>query len=112
MSQEEIFMTDQPTSTNPEATAADVPTSADAVPKWWGNSMTVWGALITGAATVLPTIAPLAGLDISSDIAQQFGNEVLRVVQGVTGIAGLVLTVYGRMRAAQPLERRIVSIRL
>jgi hypothetical protein len=74
--------------------------------------MTVWGALITGAATVLPTIGPLVGLDISGDIAQQLGTEVMRVVQGVTGIAGLVLTVYGRMRAAQPLERRILTLRL
>lgn len=85
---------------------------SDALPKWWGASMTMWGAIITGIATVLPTVAPLAGVDISRDLAQQLGDEAVRVVQGAAGVAGLVLTIYGRLRAAQPLERRIVALRL
>lgn len=85
--------------------------SSEPQPKWWGASMTVWGALITGVATVLPTIAPVVGIDISSDVAQQLGSEALRVVQGVTGLAGIALTIFGRMRAVQPLERRVLSLR-
>lgn len=91
--------------------ATSVP-ALEPLPKWWASSLTVWGAVITGVATVLPTVAPLAGVDISRDLALQLGDDAMRVVQGVSGVAGLLLTIYGRVRAAQPLERRIISLRL
>ncbi len=97
---------------NPSAIPASATAAAASLPKWWGSSVTMWGAIITGIATVLPTVAPLAGIDISRDLAQQLGDEAVRVVQGAAGVAGLVLTIYGRLRAAQPLERRIVALRL
>lgn len=84
----------------------------EALPKWWASSMTVWGAVITGVATVLPTVAPLAGVDIGRDLAQQLGDDAIRIVQGVSGVAGLLLTIYGRVRAARPLERPVVSLKL
>lgn len=98
----------------PDVTIISPPAAlaAEVLPKWWGSSLTMWGAIITGVATVLPTLAPLAGVDISRDLAQQLGDEALRVVQGAAGVAGLVLTIYGRVRAAQPLERRIIALRL
>ena len=43
-----------------EATnATDAPAEALGTPaKWWGHSMTIWGALITGLSTVLPDRRP------------------------------------------------------
>ena len=102
-------MNEQPDST---IVSPAVALAAETLPKWWGSSLTMWGAIITGIATVLPTVAPLAGIDISRDLAQQLGDEALRVVQGAASVAGLVLTIYGRLRAEQPLERRVVALRL
>ena len=48
-----------------ETTTAATPVIASvpaALPgKWWGHSMTIWGALITAAATVLPALGPILG---------------------------------------------------
>jgi hypothetical protein len=80
--------------------------------KWWGQSMTVWGALITALSTVLPVLGPLLGLDITSDLVHQLGGQVVAVVQAVGGLAGTVLAIYGRTRATTRLERREVKIQL
>jgi lysozyme family protein len=77
----------------------------DHATKWWGQSLTIWGALITGISTVLPLVGPLVGLDITSDLVHQLGDQVLAVVQAVGGLAGTVLTIYGRTRATTRLER-------
>jgi lysozyme family protein len=37
--------------------------SQPAPTKWWGESMTIWGTIITGLATVLPAFGPLIGVD-------------------------------------------------
>ena len=73
--------------------------------KWWGQSLTIWGALITGASTVLPLLGPLVGLDITSDLVHQLGDQVVGVAQAVGGLVGTVLTIYGRTRATTRLER-------
>jgi lysozyme family protein len=80
--------------------------------KWWGQSMTIWGAIITALSTVLPVIGPLFGLDITSDLVRQLGDHVVQVVQAIGGLAGIVLTIYGRTRASTRLERREVTIQL
>lgn len=72
--------------------------------KWWGRSMTIWGALITAAATVLPTIGPLLGLDVSEAFIRELGQEVVRVAQAMAGLLGTMMTIYGRVRADQPLR--------
>jgi hypothetical protein len=80
-------------------------------PKWWGQSLTIWGTIITTLATVLPVVGPLAGIDISADTVRQLGDGVVRVFQALGGVIGVVLTVYGRTRAVQPLVRRDFQIR-
>ncbi len=80
--------------------------------KWWGESMTIWGVLITAASTVLPTIGPLFGLDISAEMVRQLGEQVTQVAQSLGGVIGTLLAVYGRVRASAPIERRLVTLKL
>ena len=80
--------------------------------KWWAHSLTVWGAVITAASTVLPALGPLLGLDITSDLVQELGQGVVDVAQAVAGLAGIIMTVYGRTRANATLERRKVTFQL
>jgi hypothetical protein len=95
----------------PAATAAAPP--ADPSPsKWWGHSMTIWGALVTGLSTVLPVVAPLVGLDLTPEVVRQLGDQSLLAVQAVGGLAGTILTIYGRMRATTALERRQIKLTL
>jgi lysozyme family protein len=114
---EPTAMTDQPASTTPAAAPPAAAPSATApfvlVPaKWWGSSMTVWGGLITALSTVLPVVGPLLGLDISADLARQLGDQVVAVAQAAGGLAGTILTIYGRARATTALERRQVTLTL
>jgi len=89
------------------------PASAAGQPaKWWGESLTIWGALLTGLTTVLPLIGPLLGLDITGEMARQLGEAAVQAAQAVGGLAGLLMTIYGRTRAATKLERRDVSVRI
>lgn len=80
--------------------------------KWWGHSKTVWGALITTLATVLPVIGPLFGLSLPADVITQIGNQTLTVIQAVAGLFGTLLTLYGRSTASVPLMRRDVNLRM
>jgi uncharacterized protein (TIGR02594 family) len=81
-------------------------------PKWWGRSLTIWGALITAISTVLPIVGPLVGLDLSAADILRFGDQVNQVLQALGGILGTILTVYGRFRAEAPLERRTLQLSL
>ncbi len=90
----------------PSAPAAQAPA------KWWGESMTVWGAIVTALATVLPAFGPVLGIDLTSDLVEQAGREIVAAVQALAGLAGTLLTIYGRVRAVQPLERRALSLKL
>ena len=78
--------------------------------KWWGRSLTIWGALITGLSTVAPVVGPLFGLDVTSDLVRDLGEQSVAVVQAVGGLAGTILTIYGRTRATTRLERRDLKI--
>jgi lysozyme family protein len=80
--------------------------------KWWGQSLTIWGAVITALSTLAPALGPVIGVDVSGDLVRQAGEDVLSVVQVLSTLAGTLMTIVGRARAAQPLERRQVSIRL
>jgi uncharacterized protein (TIGR02594 family) len=90
------------TSTSPETASA----------KWWGESMTIWGTIITGLATVLPAFGPLVGIDITGDLVQQAGDDVVSVVQAIAGLAGTAMTIFGRIRATRPLALRSVSLKI
>lgn len=80
--------------------------------KWWGSSMTIWGAIMTALATVLPALGPAFGFDITPEMVRDLGGEAVAAVQALAGLVGTVMTLYGRVRATQPLERRFVSLRL
>jgi lysozyme family protein len=102
---QEISMTDS--TATPSTTLSP---SADA--KWWGQSMTIWGVLVTTLSTVLPVLGPVIGLDITPDLVRQLGDGVIQVVQASGGLIGTALTVWGRLRASQPLVRTRVSLTL
>ena len=88
----------------------DMPTTPTT--KWWGSSITIWGALITALSTVLPALGPVIGIDVTSDLVHQLGDQIVTTAQAIGGLVGTVLTIYGRMRATGPLERREVAMKL
>jgi uncharacterized protein (TIGR02594 family) len=90
----------------------DMPASATPTTKWWGQSVTIWGALITGLSTVLPALGPVIGIDITGDLVREAGEQIVQTVQGIGGLIGLAMTIYGRVRASQPLERRDLTVKL
>ncbi len=69
-------------------------------PKWWGESMTIWGALLTAVSTVLPVIGPLLGINITGELITALGEHLVQVVQALGGLAGILMTVLGRVREA------------
>ena len=78
-------------------------------PKWWAQSMTIWGVIITALTTVLPVVGPLLGYDISADMVAQFGEQVGQIIQAMGGVVGTLMAVFGRLRTTAPLERRKLS---
>lgn len=86
------------------------PASTDG--KWWGSSLTIWGALVTAASTVAPAILAAFGLDVPASIIERLGNDILTVAQAVGGLLGTLMTIAGRSRASAPLARRPLNIRL
>jgi uncharacterized protein (TIGR02594 family) len=96
------------TPTSPATTSTAFPLP----PKWWGQSMTIWGACMTALAAVLPALASLAGISLSPDIILDAGGQMAAAVQAVVALMGTAVTIYGRIQAKQPLERRPISLRL
>lgn len=92
--------------------AGHSPAADSPPPKWWGESMTIWGTLITAAAAVLPAFGPLIGLDLSPATVKQVGNQAVDVIQAVGGLVGTLMALYGRSRAVQPLVRRDLTLKL
>ena len=90
----------------PDRAAAATPAPA----KWWAASMTVWGAVVTAVSTVLPVLGPLIGLHIPPELVLQLGDQVVLLVQAAGGVAGTILTIYGRARATTALERRQLTL--
>jgi hypothetical protein len=87
-------------------------TQTELTAKWWGQSITIWGAIITGLSTVLPALGPLIGVDITGDLVREAGQGIVQTVQAVGGLVGTILTIYGRVRASTPLEQRRVQMKL
>lgn len=94
--------------------AADpnAPVTDTIAPKWWGESLTMWGAAITALSTVLPVLGPLLGLDLTPDLVRKLGDQTLAVSQAIGGLVGTLMTVVGRFRATAPLSRRSMTIQL
>lgn len=80
--------------------------------KWWGRSMTIWGVVVTALSTVMPALAPLIGVDLPGDLVREAGGQVVTTVQAIGGLVGVVMSILGRLRASQPLERRALSLKL
>ena len=95
------------------ATPITTPIASDQnQPKWWGQSLTLWGTVVTTLSTVLPIVGPLLGISISADVVHQLGDGLVQVVQAIGGVVGIVMTIYGRTRAVQPLVRRDFMVKL
>jgi len=88
-----------------------MPASSKPTSKWWGESMTIWGALITGLSTVVPVLGPTLGIDITGDLVREAGDQIVQTVQAIGGLVGTILTIYGRFRASLPLERRNLTLK-
>ena len=80
--------------------------------KWWGQSMTIWGVIITTLSTVLPAFGPLIGLDITAELIRQLGDQIVVIVQALGGLIGTILTIWGRARATTSLERKQLTMNL
>ena len=100
------------TTSMPSTTPPADPSTNDelALPKWWGNSTTIWGALITGLAAVLPAIAPAVGLEIPREAVTESAEQIGAIVQAATGLAGTIITIFGRIRATRPIARREIKL--
>lgn len=85
---------------------------SDTGPKWWGQSLTIWGVLIAASASVLPALSPIIGLELTADLVRQLGDEVLQVAQAVTALGGTLMAIYGRTKAKQPLIRKSMHLKL
>ena len=42
-----------------------------------GQSITIWGALITALSTVLPALGPVIGIDVTSDLVHELGDQIV-----------------------------------
>jgi len=103
------------TSTKPTATTKEtrpMTTQENRSEKWWGESLTIWGTIVTALSTILPLVAPLFGFDITSDMVQQFGATVTQLIQIIGGLTGTGMAIYGRARAGSDLTRRTVNVKL
>ena len=80
--------------------------------KWWGQSMTIWGVIITTLSTVLPAFGPLLGLDVTAELVRQLGDQIVVIVQAVGGLIGTILTIWGRARATTTLERKQITMNM
>lgn len=80
--------------------------------KWWGSSITNWGPAIAALSTVVPILGPALGLEVTSGVVRQAGEQFVSVLQAIGGLAGTVMTIYGRTRATQKLKRRSLQLHL
>lgn len=77
--------------------------------KWWGHSITIWGTIVTILSTVLPALAPVTGIDVSGDLVEDAGQQVIDTVQAVGALIGTLMTIYGRVRATEPIQRSLLK---
>lgn len=77
--------------------------------KWWGHSITIWGTIVTILSTVLPALAPVTGVDVSGDLVQDAGQQVVDTVQAVGALIGTLMTIYGRLRATAPIQKVLLK---
>jgi uncharacterized protein (TIGR02594 family) len=81
-------------------------------PKWWAQSLTVWGTVITALSTVLPIIGPFIGINISGALIANFGDQVTHILQAVGGLLGTILAIVGRFRATATLQQTLLTFKI
>jgi hypothetical protein len=100
----------------PSLPIPDLPTTdhpaTPATPKWWGQSLTIWGTIITTLSTVVPVLGPALGVNVTGELIHQLGDNVVLLAQAIGGVAGTAMAIWGRIRASQPIERRPFTISL
>lgn len=87
-------------------------TTATSDAKWWGSSLTIRGAAVSAVSAALPALAGIAGIDVNSGAVKQLGEHTIAIAQAVGGIAGMSMTVAGRLRAVTTLTRRSFQVLL
>lgn len=102
----------EPSNVSQQEGPRDMPTTPNPSPKWWGESVTIWGAVITALSTVLPALGPFIGIDITGELVREAGEHLVETVQAVGGLIGTAMTIYGRVRATAPLDRRNVTMKV
>ncbi|MDX2204585.1 MAG: glycosyl hydrolase 108 family protein [Hyphomicrobiaceae bacterium] len=112
MPAKEQAMTDTSTASSQTSTTTGSQTRSQPQSKWWGQSMTVWGVIVTGLSTVLPVVGQLFGINITADLVQQLGEAVVQFGQAGAGVVGLALTLWGRLRATADLTRKEIRLTL
>lgn len=100
------------TTGTPAMTTEPTPSAPAAEPKWWGQSLTIWGAVVTGLAAVLPAVGPAFGLNVSPATVHTAADQIMGIAQAITGLAGTLAAIYGRTRAVQPLVQRTVTLKV
>jgi hypothetical protein len=93
-----------------ERDLAVTPQVDPAAPKWWGHSLTIWGAIVTGLAAILPAVGPVIGVEIPREAVTTGAEQIGTIAQAAVGLAGTVMTIFGRLRADRPLARRRVTV--
>jgi lysozyme family protein len=101
----------QPASSAPLPLPPPAP-QPEALPKWWGQSMTIWGVLVTAVTAVIPAVAQAFGIDLPAQLLRDLAAEIGKLVQATGGVIGIALTIWGRIRAQGPLGRREMVVRL
>jgi uncharacterized protein (TIGR02594 family) len=90
-----------PTPPPPPSEIVEAPPGLD---KFWLQSLTVWGAIITIAAVAIPEIGKLVGYDVTPEMIKDIGTHGAAIVQSVASLIGAIMVVYGRMRATKPIR--------
>ena len=84
-----------------------MPTDTDQTPtlpdaKWWGNSMTIQGIIVTTLSTVLPVLGPVFGLNITAELTRQLGDNVVTFAQAAGGLIGTIWPFTAACAPARP----------
>ncbi len=85
---------------------------APVLAKWWGNSLTIRGALLSAASAAFPIFGTVVGIDLSGETIRQIGEQTVVLVQAAGGLAGMAMSIAGRLRATARLERRSFAVQL
>jgi uncharacterized protein (TIGR02594 family) len=97
------------TSPKPEGDTDMTTTTGPLDGKWWGHSITIWGTIVTLLSTMLPVLAPVTGIDVDSGLVQDAGTQVVEVMQAVGALIGTLMTIYGRVRATEPIQKALLK---